>query len=82
MPAAELAIDGLREEVGRILGAMVIAEFVVAGPNPLLHPKLPDCKVADLADARPAAYSDCGTAVNEDRQADVDAQVLRDRGQA
>ena len=82
MPADELGIDGLREEVGRVLGARVLAEFVVAGPNPLLHPKLPNGKVADLADTGPAADTDRGTAVGEDRQAGVDAEILRDRCQA
>ena len=42
-----------------------LEELEILGPDTVLDPKLPGCKVTDLADARSFAYTDCCRTVGE-----------------
>ena len=57
----------------------MLLEGEVTRTDTLLDPKLANGKVANLADASPAADADRGAAVGKERQGDVHAQVRRDR---
>ena len=79
MPTDEFRGHRLRQQVGRVLLSGDLVQGEVSGADPLLHPQLANCKVANLADASAPADADSGTAVCVDMEVEFDPQV---QGQA
>ena len=82
MAVEQVAVHGLREDVGGVVRPWVLAELEVPRPDSLLHPELPRGQVPDAADARPPADADGSAAVCEQLQARAEAEVAGDSHEA
>ena len=82
MSPDELFCNGLCEDVGRVASADNLGENEITLADSLLNPKLPNCKMSDLANARPSADADSCTAINTYFKGKVEAQVHGETGHA
>ena len=71
----------LRGQIGSICRALNLEEPKLPGSEALLDPELADRQVADSANPGPTAYSNRRRTVGVDLDAEVQAQVPRQRAQ-